>query len=152
MTFARTIPTPEQRQAEKDARRAVLCTPSRSLHRGSYAGSTSGEVIEKDAPVRSEAYRRIVADLACAFCGVVGYSQAAHAEENKGLGIKSDDRTCVPLCCDRPGVRGCHSKMGQGALLTKEKRRIFERAAAEDTREVIDAAGMWPANLPRWEE
>lgn len=113
----------------------------------------SGEVkaFPKDAPVRSEAYRRLVADMPCKYCGVVGYSQAAHPNTGKGMGSKTDDRECFPLCCARPGVTGCHAMFDQGALFTKEVRRLVEPAWGADTRRAIEAAGDWPADLPRME-
>ncbi|WP_258304996.1 hypothetical protein, partial [Escherichia coli] len=40
--------------------------------------------VAKEAPVRSEPYRRAVASLPCVICGVHGYSQAAHANTGKG--------------------------------------------------------------------
>lgn len=51
--FGRPSITPEQREADREARRAVLCLPNRSLHRGSYeGGSTSGEAIGKEPPTK----------------------------------------------------------------------------------------------------
>ncbi|WP_347656440.1 LysR family transcriptional regulator, partial [Comamonas thiooxydans] len=38
----------------------------------------------------------------------LGYSQHAHLNYGKGLGLKTDDRTGFPLCCSRPGIEGCH--------------------------------------------
>lgn len=108
--------------------------------------------IPKDAPVRSEAYRRAVAGLPCAICGISGSSQAAHPNTGKGAGIKTDDRLCFPLCCDRPGVHGCHAKFDQGALFTKAVRRALEPAWAADTRRRIEAMGLWPANLQKLEK
>ncbi len=43
-------------------------------------------------------YRRLVATLKCICCGAVGFSQAAHPNTNKGMGLKTDDRDCFPLC------------------------------------------------------
>ena len=81
--------------------------------------------------MRNEKYRRAVASLPCACCGIEGYSQAAHAngiEYGKGTGIKADDSACFPLCSDRPGVRGCHSLFDQGAMFDKaERREVTER-------------------------
>ncbi|MCL2887467.1 MAG: hypothetical protein FWF20_11985 [Betaproteobacteria bacterium] len=88
----------------------------------------------KTKPVRDEAYRRAVAALPCARCGIQGYSQAAHPNTGKGMGTKTDDRLCFPLCADRPGVRGCHSLFDQGGLYSKEIRRINERRWVEQTR------------------
>lgn len=81
--------------------------------------------------VRSEAYRRAVANLPCVFCGLEGYSQAAHAnglEYGKGMGIKATDTAIFPLCADRPEVVGCHTLFDSGALFNKaERREVTER-------------------------
>ena len=82
--------------------------------------------VEKYAPVRSEAYRRLVASLPCVACGIQGHSQAAHANTCKGMGIKASDVDCFPLCADRPGQRGCHSRFDTGTLFSKESRRAHE--------------------------
>lgn len=111
-------------------------------------GSKAAAPIPKAAPVRSEAYRRAVATLPCAICGVAGHSQAAHANTGKGMGIKACDLTLFPACCDRPGVRGCHSQLDQGALFTKAVRRELEPVWSADTRRKIQAMGLWPKGLP----
>ena len=108
--------------------------------------------IPKAAPVRSEAYRRAVASLPCVICGIAGYSQAAHGSEGKGMAIKACDLTLFPACCDRPGVRGCHAKLDQGAMFSKAVRREMEPAWAADTRRRITAMGLWPANLEKSEK
>jgi hypothetical protein len=77
-------------------------------------------------------------------------SQAAHADEGKGMQIKSDDRTCYPLCADGPGYPGCHSRIGAGAAMTKQQRCEYELIAGRDTRATINRMGLWPANLPQW--
>ena len=140
MTFARI--TPAQHSARNEARKAAnmqaLCVPSRALSAGSYSGGT-GAAIPKDAPVRDETYRRLVAKLPCKNCGIVGYSQAAHVNTGKGTGTKASDLDCFPLCCDRPGVRGCHSLFDQGALFSKVARRAIEQAWVEDTRRQLGA-------------
>ena len=106
--------------------------------------------IEKEDAVRSEQYRRLVAMLPCKVCGVDGYSQAAHPNTGKGAALKTDDRQCFALCCDRPGVRGCHPKFDQGALFDKATRQRLEADWGVDTRRTIDNMGLWPANLPKW--
>ena len=83
--------------------------------------------------MRSEDLRRAVSTLPCADCGIEGYSQAAHSnlyEHGKGRGMKADDRFIFPLCCDRPGVRGCHTKHDQLIGVTAGK-------AEENTRRWI---------------
>ena len=99
--------------------------------------------------VRCEAYRRLVAAMPCKACGIQGYSQAAHPNTGKGAGIKTDDRECFALCCDRPGVQGCHPKFDQGALYPKLVRQALEPAWSADTRRYLIARDLWPKNLPR---
>lgn len=103
--------------------------------------------IVKQQPVRSERYRRLVAAMPCIHCGIDGHSQAAHPNTGKGAGMKTDDRLCFPLCADRPSVRGCHSLFDQGAMFTREERRLVEPIWAACTAEAIKAAGLWPAEL-----
>lgn len=104
----------------------------------------------KVVPVEHSGYRRLVAMLPCIMCGISGHSQAAHPNTGKGMGTKTDDRLCFPLCAPRPGIPGCHSRFDQGALLTKEERRNAEPEFGRRTRAVIDSVGLWPENLPRW--
>lgn len=109
--------------------------------------TTPPRAVLKEAPVRSEAYRRLVAQLPCKFCGIAGYSQCAHANTGKGAGIKASDLDSFPLCCDRPGQRGCHSYFDQGALMGKTERRLIEPAWVADTQRQIHAMGIWPKKL-----
>ncbi len=107
----------------------------------------------KDGALRSEAYRRAVSLLPCIYCGIVGYSQHAHANEGKGMGLKVDDRRGFPLCCSRPGVEGCHAAFDQYHLLAggrEAHREAADRWAAR-TRAVIRKVGRWPRNLPSWD-
>lgn len=104
----------------------------------------------RDSPVRSEPYRRLVAAMDCIHCGKVATldypSQAAHADEGKGLQIKSDDRTCFPLCV------ACHILIGASGAYTKHERRALEGDYGERTRGAIVASGRWPPGLPHWED
>lgn len=103
--------------------------------------------------VRSEAYRRLVALMPCIHCGIVGHSQAAHADMGKGGRIKSDDRTCYPACCARPdGSIGCHSLIGATGTFTREERRELEAKYAVRTRQAIRRMGLWPIDMPHMEE
>lgn len=108
--------------------------------------------LPKEAPVRHEGYRRLVAMLPCAHCGIVGSSQCAHSDLSKGAHIKSSDLTCYPACADRPGVVGCHSMIGASGSMTRDQRRALEAQYARDTREIILLSGHWPADLPLMEE
>ena len=106
----------------------------------------------KVVPVEHEGYRRLVAALPCKLCGIAGHSQAAHPNTGKGAGTKTDDRLCFPLCCDRPGVRGCHPQFDQHALMSKAARREIEPAWGADTRRQILAMNVWPKGLPLWSD
>ena len=106
--------------------------------------------VEKSAPVRSEAYRRAVASLPCAYCGIEGYSQHAHENDGKGARLKVDDRRAMPLCCSRPGIEGCHVAFDQYRLVPggRDAHADLGRALAEQTRNRLNALGLWPKGLP----
>jgi hypothetical protein len=107
-------------------------------------------VMPKSAPCRSEAYRRLVAALPCIVCGRPGPSQAAHADQGKGMAIKSDDRTCYPACATLPGRASCHDLIGSGGLYTRDERRVVERVYGARTRATILALGLWPKSVEPW--
>lgn len=147
---ARASTTPETEQEREQrlmdkARRAMNSVVPRAANMGL---STTAAPIPKAAPVRSEAYRRAVASLPCVICGVPGYSQAAHANQGKGMGMKACDLTCFPACGPRPGIQGCHAALDQGALFTKAVRRELEPVWAADTQRRIKAMGLWPKGVP----
>lgn len=124
--------------------------PEKHRRKASYAGNEGVVVCPKDAPVRSEEYRRLVAAYPCSACFVPNYSQCAHSnssEDGKGLGIKSGDLATAPLCCDRPGIVGCHTLWDRGLLLTKATRPIVFAGWVADTQRKIYASGQWPAGL-----
>lgn len=119
----------------------------------SYArADQAAEAVEKESPVRSEAYRRLVASLPCANCGRVGHSQHAHTNAGKAKAMKNDDRDAMPLCADDYGILGCHSRFDRYALFLDRAEHIRMGAVwAAQTRQQIESMGLWPANLPRWE-
>ncbi len=109
--------------------------------------------IPKTEPVRSEAYRRLVAALPCIHCGLQGRSQHAHTNAGKAKGMKNDDRDAMPLCADGYGLLGCHSRFDRYTLFPKrEDHRAMGAQWAEQTRRQIETMGLWPKNLPRWTE
>lgn len=95
----------------------------------------------KDAPARSESYRRWVATLGCARCGILSFSQAAHPNSGRGLGQKASDLDCFPLCCTRPAVLGCHAEHDQLIGMTLEERRAREVLYIARTRALAIQAG-----------
>lgn len=103
--------------------------------------------VPKVKPERDEAYRRLVASLPCDYCGLDGYSQCAHPNTGKGVGTKADDKRSFPLCADRPGQAGCHSRFDQGALMAKAERRAYEEAAMQRTHSKLRDLCVWPDKL-----
>lgn len=149
MTFGR--PSLEDRaQARQQERERNLRVLAQTRGRAAtYAGSTA-EADPKTETVECEAYRRLVASLPCIHCCIVGFSQAAHPNTGKGMGTKTDDRECFPLCADTPGRRGCHTKFDQGALFSKDRRRELESLWGQQTRAVIEGMGLCPQiNIPK---
>lgn len=107
--------------------------------------------IPKQEAVRSEPYRRLVAQRPCKACGIVGYSQAAHIPPD-AKGMKQDDRLTFALCCTRPGIIGCHVAYDQFRMFPKREAVTVGLAWAADTRRAIETEGLWPKNLPKWSE
>lgn len=139
-------PRSEQQRGPDRLRSVPTVTPG-AFRAPQPVATTSAEPVTKDAPVRSEAYRRAVATLPCAICGAPGYSQAAHANTGKGMGMKACDLTCFPACGPRPGFQGCHAALDQGALFLKAVRRELEPAWAADTQRRLLTMGLVPASL-----
>ena len=108
----------------------LIANSSRTLARATVAIKPCPKAVL----LRDKNYRVAVASLPCYNCGIEGYSQAAHADAGKGMGIKTSDETCYPLCADREGVTGCHSAIGAGAAMSRDARREFEQAGAQWTR------------------
>lgn len=95
----------------------------------------------KSKPVRSESYRRWVASLPCIVCGIEGYSQAAHPNHGKGLGMKTSDLDCFPLCGSRPGHMGHHMEHDLCIDMTRDERRELEQRYTAQTQELARQAG-----------
>ncbi|OJB09148.1 hypothetical protein [Burkholderia ubonensis] len=98
--------------------------------------------IPKLLTFRSEQLRRAVTTLPCMHCGVEGYTQAAHANYGKGGAQKASDAAIAALCCDRPGVRGCHSMLDSGGVLPKTERRAFEMEMVAKTYIALVERGL----------
>ncbi|AVQ84831.1 hypothetical protein C4F17_26845 [Variovorax sp. PMC12] len=139
-----------EREERLATRAAAAMTAAKPRHAVMARPPAVIRAIPKTLPQRSEPYLRLVAALPCAHCGLHGHSQAAHANKGKAKGGKTDDRTCFPLCADRPGVLGCHTRFDQYKLFPRE---LAARRADEwghDTRQHIESQGLWPVNLPKW--
>lgn len=109
--------------------------------------------IPKENAWRSEPYRRLVASFACEHCSLQGFSQFAHGDFTKGMGIKTDDRTGYAACCDRPHRVGCHTLIGSSGRFSRDQRRVLERRYANQTIARVCRMGLWAqfrVALPPW--
>lgn len=138
---------PQREQRDPDRVRSTPTVIPGAFRAPAQVSTAPAAQVNKDAPVRNEAYRRAVASLPCVMCGIAGYSQAAHGSEGKGMGIKASDLTLFPACAPRPGIAGCHAELDQGAKFSKAVRRELEPVWAADTRRKLLAMGLWPTNL-----
>lgn len=141
-------PRTPHREARDPDRVRAMPTVTPGAFRAPLPVVATPAAAQRDQPVRSKAYLRLVAQLPCLYCGIWGHSQAAHSNTGKGMGTKACDLQTFPLCADRPGQRGCHSLFDQGALFGKEARRLIEPAWVADTQRRIHAMGIWPKGLP----
>lgn len=101
--------------------------------------------VPKRIYVRDRDYRSWVASLDCMHCGISGYSQCAHSDDNgagaKGMGIKSSDDTSYPACGPHPRPDGstdpgCHWLIGTSGRIPKAERRALEATYSAKTREL----------------
>lgn len=96
---------------------------------------------------RSQKYLRLVAGMACANCGAIGSSQAAHSNSARfghGRAIKARDYATFPLC--HVGAGGCHIAHDQhlggmskveridyeAGLIVQTMRALYIQATGED--------------------
>jgi hypothetical protein len=132
MTFARTW-TPPAKLRDREPPAVV----QRVERAGVYSlADTRAQPVLKDAePVRDEDYRRWVASLPCYECRIQDFSQCAHPNSGKAKGRKNSDDGCFPMCCDRPGIVGCHSRFDRYELVSRADMPEYERRAAQWTKE-----------------
>lgn len=152
VTYARM--KAEAEKGAKQSKQSVDRLPTTAGHKKPSArkvprSDKSALVIPKTNPLQHEGYRRMVASMACIRCGVVGASQAAHVPPD-GKGIKQDDRLTFPLCCDTPGLKGCHTQFDQFKLMPKPKAVKQGLKWAAQTWAQLEAAGLIPKGLKAW--
>ena len=139
--------TPHREARDPDRVRAVPTVTPGAFRAPQPVATTPAEPVNKDAPVRSQQYLRVVASLPCIACGIQGYSQAAHLPP-EAKGMKQSDLLTFPLCCTRVGIPGCHQDYDQYRLFPRDAAMTVGRAWAADTQRRIQAMGLWPKNLP----
>lgn len=140
----------EERLEARAARAIASARPRAAVMVNAASGARP---VPKETALRSERYRRAVASLPCAYCGIEGYSQHAHENEGKGARTKLDDRRAMPLCCARPGIEGCHAAFDQYRLIPggREAHIALGRALAAMTRAHLNSMGLWPAGIPQYQ-
>lgn len=101
-------------------------------------------VVPKDAPLRSESYRRYVAQQECFCCRLEGYSQCAHENVGKGMSLKVCDSRTFPACAPHHGLIGCHQAFDLGLGYDRDTRRELgaEWVADMQARAVKDGWDM----------
>lgn len=114
-------------------------------------GTTSGVPVDKEQASQSNAYQVAVRSIGyCMRCGCSlkkGEGQFAHADEGKGMSLKTDVRR-GSLCCP-----GCHFHVGTSGRMPRELRRQVERFLAWKTRTALRRLNLWPKSLPdTWRE
>lgn len=147
MTFARSIPTPEQRQSAKDARMSALCTPSRAIGRATYAGTTSAAPDAEPEPYRDAALLEMARGRPCLLLvpAVCNHRTDTTVACHSNLGIhgkagarKADDQYSVWGCA------ACHAWLDQGRADRVIKEMTFMRAHLLQVlawREIASATG-----------
>lgn len=73
--------------------------------------------------------------------------EAAHPNTGKGMGLKTDDRECFPLCT--VGANDCHGGFDQRAMYSKEKRRELEPLWGNQTRATLRSLAMFDNRVRR---
>jgi hypothetical protein len=122
--------------------------------RGVYAPSSDAVLAQpKDEPLQHAGYIATVRTFRCIHCGWPPPSDFAHADMNKGAGIKSDCRLGYPAC--RPHLLpdggmdpGCHWRIGTKRIYPKARRHELEIEFGRRTRATVQALGLWPKSLP----
>lgn len=90
----------------------------------------------KKVAFRSEKLRRAVSALPCVCCQREGRTQAAHANQGKGMGLKAPDSWLAALCVE------CHTRLDQTGGMLKDERRAFEMEMIAKTYIALIEAGL----------
>ena len=136
------IRSPIKRTPRREPTQSTYTARPRAIALAISDGSARMTVpVPKGRYVRSEAYRRLVAALPCAHCGIEGHSQAAHTDMGKGLSLKACDLTCYPACGPHwqgaSVTPGCHWLIGTSGHYARADRRELEGRYAAQTRAIL---------------
>lgn len=128
---------------------SVPVTPSTSGCRAVIAPRDAANAVPKDAPVRSEPYRRFVAEQECFLCRVVGFSQCAHENVGKGMAMKVCDSRTFPACGPHWGMPGCHYLFDNLVDITRGQAREIGAKCSAEMRARAAASGWCVETLRR---
>lgn len=96
----------------------------------------------KEIILRSRPYRLYVAAQECFGCRLVGWSQCAHQNEGKGLGMKTCDSKTFPLCAPHHGLVGCHQQYDLTIDMGRQDARLMAALYVKKMQ--------WRAELEGW--
>lgn len=145
MTWARPPARVKQWDGPRPTPRALLIT-SQCVGDDTVTETILVLPIPKEAPVRSESYRRFVAQQPCFGCGIEGFSQAAHPNQGKGMALKACDLKCFPLCAPHFGLIGCHQQHDLRMGVGRDESREIEAAYTQRMQRIAKAAGRTEFN------
>lgn len=133
--FARKLPERAPRADRSDEFTSFVVDRPRAVL-AQRLGERAPVPVEKDEPHYSEAWRRAVAGLPhCVGCLRPRRIQAAHRNQGKGMGMKTDDCLTAALCDE------CHTEIDQGKDMTREERRAAIDSAILRTLVLLFRAG-----------
>lgn len=135
MTFGYRIYTPQPSPPVRPATR-----------RASYAAPVQMVAVPKENAIQHADYMDIVRGLPCIRCGRAPRNQFCHADEGKGMGIKTDCRLGWAGCAS------CHHLIGTSGTFDRDTKRRMERDYGWRTREKVILGGLWPKKLPMWRD
>lgn len=119
---------PDTEREPKPAAEIGIPTSVRSLHRGTYAGSTSGLPVAKEEPLRSQALRDMAEGRPCmllvpAVCNHrTDTTVLCHENQGKGMSTKRTDERAVWGCA------ACHDWYDRSGAPREQKRAQFAEA------------------------
>jgi len=106
-------------------------------------------VVPKQEILRSEPYRRYVAEQECFFCRVVGFSQCAHENFGKAMSRKVCDSRTFPACGPHWGMPGCHWLFDNLVEYTRDEAREVGRIHVDAMQARAVADGWCLSTLRR---
>jgi len=111
---------------------------------GAHCGREAVRAPSRAGRCEASAYRRAVALLPCACCGVMGYSECVDTRYSDG----GSSLHTIPLCADRLGQRGCRSLLASGVLQSEVMGCEIIPQWIADTRSKLLSTRLWNGTVP----